>query len=166
VLLELTPVGGGAPVTLSTADSVIGTTSSFNQGWWSPTLGNSSDNDNYLAGALTVWSSTCTHSFFTFDLGATSGPFESARLLIADPGAGEGPSLNLHLWDVSTPAAALNATTGTSRPIYDDLGSGVSFGSYLVDPKAMPAELALDPAAVSAINAGSGYFSIGVSLTD
>lgn len=165
--LELTPANGAPAFTLSTGQSVIGTTSAFNEGWWSPNLPNSSDNDNYLAGVFNFGSSVCMHAFFTFDLTGVGGGIASARLVVGDTGFGDGRSaMRLDLWDVTTPATTLNRTVGTSLAIYNDLGSGVGYGSYAVDPAAMPTTYELNASAVNAINSATGYFSIGASLND
>jgi hypothetical protein len=66
--------------------------------------------------------------------------------------------------EVSTPAATLNDNTGASQTIFDDLGTGTSYGSFPVgegqefDILSFP----LNAAGVAAVNAArGGFFSIG-----
>ena len=76
-----------------------------------------------------------------------------------------GP-LTYSLFDVSTPAATLNATNGLNQAIYDDLGSGTGFGTFPVVPGATTDVLAfgLSAAGVAAFNAArGGFFSVGGS---
>jgi hypothetical protein len=128
-----------------------------NQGWWSGTIANNDSNDNYIVTAGSE------RDFFTFDarsacraLGAT------LRLTRFDQ---TGP-LTFSLWDVATPAPVLNANDGTSQTIYDDLGSGTTFGSFTVAPGSATDVLSfpLNAAGVAAFNAArGGFFSVGGS---
>ena len=72
---------------------------------------------------------------------------------------------------MSTPAAVLDNTSGTNSGIYDDLGTGVSYGSFkvpLVGASSLPESFQLNGNGVAAINAaidgGAGSFSIGGTL--
>jgi hypothetical protein len=131
-----------------------------NQGWWSPTLANDDANDNYIVGNVDP-SFGPARNFFSFDL-ASACPASSVTLQLTRFDQ-TGP-LTYVLWDVSTPAATLNANTGASQTIFDDLGSGTSFGSFLVadgmatDVLSFP----LNAAGVAAFNAARGaFFSVG-----
>jgi hypothetical protein len=73
------------------------------------------------------------------------------------------------VFDVSTPAATLNANEGTSQTIFDDLGTGTSFGSFPVADGAADDVLsfALNAAGVAAFNAArGGFFSTGGSSSE
>jgi PEP-CTERM motif len=82
----------------------------------------------------------------------------------------EGPRCFLfNLWDVSTDPATLNAKVNNPNfAIYNDLGSGVNYGSFVLPTSGNPNDIlnfSLDPAAVAAINAAEGgYFSIGGAI--
>jgi hypothetical protein len=68
------------------------------------------------------------------------------------------------LYDVSTPAAALNLSGGPDAAIFNDLGSGITFGSFPVAPgnAADVFSFPLNAAGVSGYNAAlGGFFSIG-----
>jgi hypothetical protein len=140
-----------------------------NQGWWSDTHSNFDTNDNYFNGQGSVLAQM--RSFFTFDLSSLSGTVVSATLeLTRYEYASFDPTETIEFFDVSIPAAALNNNIGTSTAIYNDLGSGTSYGSFIVpaypfsDTETL--SFALSAAAAADINASSpGFFSIGGSLT-
>lgn len=155
-------LSGGGSVTFNTSQALLGLT--LNQGWWSPTEPNFTDNDNIFVGEL---SSEFFNDFFTFYLDVTPGTVVSATLRINDVGTGGGFPLTYSLYDVSTDAATLNANDGTSAAIYADLGSGVNYAAGVLGASpASPYDVVLNAAAISAINtAAGGYFSIGGTLT-
>ena len=176
--LTLTMSGGGT-VTLSTNQSEFNP-GTPNQGWWSPGENNDNFNDNYGVGS-TAGEPHDHHNFFTFDLTGLSGTVVSATLNLqrycgnkeSDPSCGFAPGgpakLPYDLWDVSTDPATLNAKSNSPNfGIYDDLGSGVNYGEYLMRTSGNPDRIlnfALDPAAIAAINAAEGgYFSIGGAI--
>jgi hypothetical protein len=131
---------------------------SRNQGWWSPTLTNSTFNDNYFVGDVGVG---LARNFFSFDL-ASACPASSVTLQLTRFDQ-TGP-LTYNLWDVSTAAATLNNNVGPSQTTFDDLGSGTSFGSFQVADGAETDVLSfpLNPAGVAAFNAArGGFFSVG-----
>jgi hypothetical protein len=128
-----------------------------NQGWWSSVAFNDDFNDNYVAGEP-------YRNFFTFDL-SSACPASRATLELTRFGQ-TGP-LTYSLSDVSTAAATLNDNDGTSQAIFDDLGTGTSFGSFPVADGAETDVLSfpLNAAGVAAFNAArGGFFSIGGSI--
>jgi hypothetical protein len=157
---------GGPDVILSTADSEfdIGV---FNQGWWSwdeTRRSNTDDNDNYAAGGI-------TNNFFTFDISDISSPVTSAvfnvtrAVGVSDSGY---TYFEYNMFDVITDAETLNSNNGVSQVIYDDLGSGVHYGSFDITVAGDPTEilmLQLNEAFISDINTAilgtDQYFSIG-----
>jgi hypothetical protein len=127
-----------------------------NQGWWSATVANNTSNDNYIA-------ENEQRDFFSFDLSsacpASSVTLQLTRFDQTDP-------VTYSLFDVSTPAATLNANDGVSQTIFDDLGTGTSFGSFSVTTGAPEDVLSfpLNADGVAAFNAArGGFFSIGGS---
>jgi hypothetical protein len=140
----------------TTADSPLGS-ALRNQGWWSPTVTHHTENVNHLAGSF---DGDDYRDYFTFHLSsacqATSVTFQLSRFHQTGP-------LTYSLFDVSTPAEALNAD-GTSQTIFDDLGTGTTFGSYSLDPGAQDdvLSLPLNSSGVAAVNAAKDQFlSIG-----
>jgi len=77
------------------------------------------------------------------------------------------PTETLGLFDVSTPAATLNANAGTSASIFNDLGTGTSYGTFVMSPYPLdsPLTFTLNGAALGNItSAAGGFFSIGGAL--
>jgi hypothetical protein len=128
-----------------------------NQGWWSATVFNVDSNDTYIV-------LDELRDFFSFDLSsacpASSVTLQLTRFDQTDP-------VTYSLFDVSTPAATLNANDGVSQTIFDDLGTGTSFGSFSVTTGAPEDVLSfpLNADGVAAFNAArGGFFSIGGSI--
>jgi len=165
----------GGVISLNTGQGQINP-SSLNQGWWSATYVNSFGNDNHLTGSPdngTDW----LRSFYVFDTSSLGGLTATGATLILNdfvdfPGPGT-PPYNLSFWDVTTPVATLVDTVGNSAAIYNDLGSGIEYGSLsyggvsglggYYDEGTITVNL--NEAALDAINgADGGYFAIGAAL--
>jgi hypothetical protein len=153
-------------VTFSTSDSQF-TTGVHNQGWWSATASNTATNDNYFVGRL---SDHVRNNFFSFDLSSLdlSGmQIASATLeLRRAESAGNLPH-TYNLFDVSTAPAVLNNNVGTGVAIFNDLGSGTSYGSFVIGAGNASdiLSLSLNAAALADIaNASGNFFSIGGTL--
>ena len=133
-----------------------------NQGWWSnfSTNGNSKNDNYYIANGY--------RDFFSFDLSGISGNVTSATFQVRR--YGQSGNVLLDLWDVTTPATSLITTRQgiSNQAIYNDLGSGISYGEFTVTNGASQDILnfSLNAAALADINKkiGQGYFSIGGSL--
>jgi PEP-CTERM motif len=136
-----------------------------NQGWWSATLANT-NTDLYTVGRLA--SGDVLRDFFTFNLTSLTEQATGATLLLTRNLGSGNATQTLNFFDVSTPAATLNANTGTSAAIFADLGSGTSYGTFTVTNSGALTEVlsfTLNAAAVADINAAAGgFFSIGGSL--
>lgn len=140
----------------------------LNQGWWSsgPSHNNGTGNDNHYTGLA---GSDILRSFYTFDLTsltsltetATSATFRVKR-------GGQSSTASVEMWDVSTDAALLNANNGINAMIFSDIGSGNSYGTSTVSTGNSSDYLSftLNSQALSDITAASGFFSIGVSLSN
>lgn len=102
-----------------------------------------------------------TRSFFSFDLSNVNETITSATLELFIGASDLG---TLTLYDVSTPANTLVNDQG-SNYIFDDLGSGLSYGQMEMTNnltnRAIQIELNSD--ALSSINLAGGLFSIGAS---
>jgi hypothetical protein len=139
-----------------------------NQGWWSPTSPNYDANSNYIVG-ICCGEGNYYHNFFTFDLSSLTDTVISARLELQRYGyLSPDPSETLGLFAVSTDAATLNNNIGTSSAIFNDLGTGTSYGSFVVSSVGSLTDILsfnLNAAAIADINAGAGgFFSIGGAL--
>ena len=129
-----------------------------NQGWWSDRTPNIDSNDNYFVGEADR-----LRNFFTFDL---SGACPASSVTLQLTRFQQSGPLPYSLFDVTTPAATLNDNDLVSTAIHDDLGSGTTFGTFLVAQGATTDILSfeLNPAGVAAfIAARGGFFSIGGS---
>jgi hypothetical protein len=164
-------------ITLSTSDaSVISQLGKAGQGWWSLDTPNILTNTNYTTGTsfnVSPGVDFSYRSFFTFDLGdlALQGQaITGATLrLQAFLGTGYNDGGLISLFDVNTTASVLNHTVGiASLAIWNDLGSGVSYGTGLARSPFQPTDILniqLNSAAIADLNnsVGNGLFSIGAT---
>jgi hypothetical protein len=95
----------------------------------------------------------------------TQATLELVRYGVNTPDASE----TIEFFDVSTPAAILNENNGPSPAIFADLGSGTSYGSFVVNSYTFSDTLTLSfvlnaAARADIANAAGGFFSIGGSL--
>jgi hypothetical protein len=161
---------GAATITFNTSDSQFDA-GVDNQGWWSATRPASDSNANYAVGDDV--NGDVIRNFLTFDLATldlsnqtiVSATFEAVRYNYV----GSQPNETIGFFDVSTDAVTLNNNAGTSAAIFNDLGSGVSYGSFVVpaysSSTALLLSFTLNAAARADIAAGAGgFFSIGGSL--
>jgi hypothetical protein len=172
-LLSASPLAAEV-ILLQTSDHPLeGTT--WNQGWWSNNVSNpNTANSSPAIGTLDSFGvpNGNHRNFYTFLLPpAVAGkPVVAATLL-----QHRGVSLSTNeveetigFFDVQTPYDVLNHNVGSSASIYNDLGSGVSFGQFVVPGTGSGdtlLEFPLNAAAVATINAAAGtYFSVGGSL--
>ena len=160
--------------TLTTADSQV-TPGINNQGWWTPDSSNPNDNsnDNYFVGTC---GDSCNgpgsrhRNFFTFDVSSLTGTVVSATLKLQRFYGHGDPTERFGLFGVATPSVTLNQNNGTSQAIYDDLGSGPSFGAFDVSTSGSPNDVvsfALNARGIQGLEnqrAGLGVFAIGGSL--
>jgi hypothetical protein len=144
----------GASVTVNWADS----------GWWNNAGLHTASNKNYIAGRA-------FHDYFVFNLGAVSQPITAAQLRLEMPTDGYNSNDSTEtfaLFDVSTPLAELQAS-GTGRlDIFNDLGSGTSYGSrvYSVADNNTITSLTLNSSGINALNGAFGNpFPLGGAVT-
>lgn len=161
--LTLTTTAG--TVTLNTADNeIIG--DKLNQGWWSGTYGNSSFNTNHFTGTFDGgldW----LNSYYIFDLTAlraSGGTVLGATLSLNDPNDGGSPPFQLSFYDITTDLGVVDNNNGSSQSIFDDLGSGILYGTTLTN--GVPTITAnLDSSFIDAINGAQGqYIGVGATL--
>jgi hypothetical protein len=169
VLLSAVAFTSAASVVVETTAESRFTLGVDNQGWWSGTLSNRDNNDNYATGRLFR---DITRSFFTFDLSdiPLSQVVVGAELRIIEAGyISADASETVGFFDVSTAPATLNFNNGANSSIYDDLGTGILYGAFSVS--AHPLDLSqrlsfvLNSSALTDINAArGGFFSTGSVL--
>ena len=136
-----------------------------NQGWWSDTTDSRDANDNYFVGRL---GTRRVRNFFTFDLSSLSGRVISATLEVRRYGGRGQATETLGLFGVSTDPATLNHNVGRDSAIFDDLGSGTSYGTFTVSTSGSSSgtvSYPLNSDGVAAVEAAAGgFFSIGGAL--
>ena len=173
----------GALFTLTTTDSVV--SGQRNEGWWSPTVAHSQTNYLYLVGNFGAIGGPYNQyrSHMSFNLASVTAPIVSAQLQLTrfasvgretTDGLGvpindinSGVSQTLSIFDVTTDAVTLNTFNGISSAIYNDLGSGAQYGTYTESQAWAPdgvITVNLNAAAIAAINANHGAFSVGITL--
>lgn len=143
--------------------------SAYNQGWWSNTANNNDTNTNTFAGDLF---GDQYRNFFTFDIANLNltGKTITRAVLSGNLADVQGTDLSYYLFDVSTDVYTLNANTGHSTSIFNDLGTGNSYGGYAIDysDAFTTKNFILDFNAISDITAtkgaGGNFFSIGGTL--
>ncbi|ODU00665.1 PEP-CTERM sorting domain-containing protein [Thiobacillus sp. 65-1402] len=129
------------------------------------------------------------NNFFLFDLSGVSGPITTATLRLYNPDTSDSPSVpygytssdpteTFALFDVSTDFFS-EPTGGThlvgeyevgsvaGQSIFNDLGSGQSYGTYTASlaDNGHFVEINLNASGLAALNAASGIFGIGGSIT-
>lgn len=135
-----------------------------NQGWYgSNTSNNNATNDNYYTGFGGGFE---LRSWFAFDLSSVAGTITGITFEVTR--YGQSGNLTLGIFDVTTPASQLplNRGAGVFPAIFNDLGSGTSYGTFSVSNGSSTdvLSLALNPAAIVDANAASGYFAIGAAI--
>ena len=159
-------VNGAEAIILDTTQVPLEFTS-WNQGWWSSTKQNfNTTNVSPFLGSL---DGHVHRNFFTFFI----PPLETRKVisatLLQHRGMARGNEKEtIAFYHVVTPAAVLNHNVGFNMSIFDDLGSGTTYGEFTISTLGggdTLYEFDLNTAAVSDINvAGGGYFSLGGTL--
>lgn len=130
-----------------------------NQSWWTASGDSNFDlNDNYIL-------RDDHRNFFTFDLTRLRKRALAATLQVRRYSYRGQETETIEFFDVTTDAATLNNNVGPNQAIYDDLGSGVSYGRFEVSSVGNNTDIlsfSLNEDAVADINAAvGGFFSIG-----
>jgi hypothetical protein len=155
-----------ATVSMS-APAESGVIDSSNTGWYDSFGDHTSSNPNYIAGDI---GGSFFHDFFVFDLSGLSQPIVAATVRVFNPDGGyssANTSETYALFDVSTAIPTLIADQSGQTSIFDDLGSGVSYGSQTVsaadDGKFV--EVTLNADGLAALNSALGsQFAFGGAL--
>lgn len=183
LLLLLTAVSivfsGGAQAT-TTLHAIKG-------GWFSNAGEHVEANSNYAVGGGI--DGFIRNNYFLFDMSGMSSPISSATLRVYNPSApaspgfpfgytSADPSETYALFDVATafftnnpPGGARVAGYGTGslsgQGIFNDLGSGQSFGSTAVSlaDNGRYVEISMNAAGLAALNASGDIFAVGGTIT-
>jgi hypothetical protein len=180
-------IGGSQPGTAKVGiqSTTIGTDVSpingfWNQGWWSDNVTNDNENTNHIAGTFFAGGDRW-RDYFTFDITALNAhpcTTPQSATLRADAGGGSfwdlgiGPLfVTYRLYGVATdPFVLSQKDNNPDATIFNDLGSGPIYGSYVLPTFTFGGtfSLNLNLTALNAIAAaktnGEQYFSLGGSL--
>ena len=125
--------------------------------------------ENYLTGIFRQEH----RSFLLFDLSSLDGQIQSATLRLFNPEVSEflhgyvspDPTETLNIYDVTTTASAIIGNTAGVGG-FDDLGSGVLYGSRVVSAadNGFVVEIVLNTAALADLNSAAGLFLFGGAL--
>lgn len=156
-------------VILSTSDAPIEGTIS-NQGWWADVAVNA--NTSNVSPFLGTTNNSDHRNFFTFFVPSSlSGSQIASATLLQGRGVSSPDNETeetIGLFDVTTNPTTLNHNEGLNLSIWNDLGSGASYGQFIVPgsgPNTTVLELPLNSTGRSELTAHIGsYFSIGGSL--
>ena len=139
------------------------------RGWWNDLGDHDAANANTVTGFC---NSQCAdapgrtmNSFFTFDTSGVTTVVEGAVLRLFVQGFNSDTATEtVSVWDVSTDAATLAASGAGNTVVYNDLMSGVSYGSAAIGAANVngSVDIPLSAEAVAAINA-TGMFSVGMN---
>ncbi|MCA9235448.1 MAG: hypothetical protein KDA44_08240 [Planctomycetales bacterium] len=166
---------GVGVVLLDTSQAPLEFTS-WNQGWWSTGTSNpSTRNSSPFLGTYFgqgTFSLNGTHrDFFTFRIPQLQGNRVIAASLLQHRGVVSDTiesEETIGLFDVTTDPAVLNHNEGSNPSVYADIGTGISYGEFLIETSGTTEtlyEFALNAAAIADINAATGnYFSVGGNL--
>jgi hypothetical protein len=148
------------------------TIQAYATGWYDYTGSHDSANPDYIVGNCSLGScggDASYNDFFTFDLSGVSGPITSATLSLGNPSVGySGASTaTFTTYDVSTPIDSVTASQSGAVSIYNDLGSGTSYGAVGVGPfdNNGQVDIVFNSAGLTALSAAEGgEFAVGGSL--
>ncbi len=163
--LILALISASLSMTAFTSHAGTTTTNTFERGWYVDTGTHDPTNDSYFAG--TDFGSSL-HDFFAFNIVSPvpGQTYSAATLNLYNPGSTAAISDVFELWDYTGGIASLIAGSG-GIAAYNDLGTGISFGTTMFSTAddATTLSIVLNSEAVSAINAASGgQFVIGGSV--
>lgn len=141
-------------------------------GFYNDTGAHAPANENYLTGRF----NTVDRGFWVFDLSGVSGTVTAATLNLYNPDVSDtlkgyvspDPTETLAIFDVTTSMASLTTGGVGLLGTFEDLGTGVEFGSVVVSAadNGQVVSIVLNAAGVAAINASlGGSIAFGGALT-
>lgn len=151
------------------ADTIkLGATSTGNYN----NVGNGGSGPSYIAGRVTPPGDSVFRDFFAFDLTGVNDQISAATLRLSNPSGGYSsvdPTETFTLFDVTTPInTLLNAGHFLQATVFDDLGTGTSYGSVVMSPadNGNIVTITFNAAGLTALNgARGGQFAVGGSVT-
>jgi hypothetical protein len=128
--------------------------------------------ENYQAGDPENPAEGLKRNYFVFDVSTISGSIASAELRLPNPGGGGvagfnsvDPTETYEIHEVLTAPASLGVSSGVA--IYQDLGDGATFGTYVASDSddGTDISVALAAGALAAIEGASGDVAFGGLVT-
>jgi hypothetical protein len=170
-------VGGSRVVLGRAAGGAAAVLDAFDSGWYDNTGFHDPTNENYVTGLLPGAGEL--RNFFAFDpSGLPDGTITSAQFQAYNPGVGAGdfgdgfqssdPTETYTLFNVTSPIGTVLGGGFGLTGIYNDLGSGLAYGSQTVSSadNGRLVTVTLSPAAVADLNTKlGGPFALGGDLT-
>lgn len=149
------------------------------QGWWTLSRPSVPSNNLFTTGYVLDGSQPLPYpiiesrAHLSFQIAGISEPIQSAVLRLSQQGSSSNGDLfsgnvTLGLFDVTTDAVVLNSSAGLQPDIFNDVGSGLSYGVSIIPitrDSARVIEIPLNQAAISAIQNGA-VFSVGMAMLD
>ncbi len=150
------------------------TLTAMDMGWYDYKGLHVAVNKDYIVGDCSI--GTCGgvgayNNFFEFDLSGVTVPITSAQLSLGNPSTKPGysglSSSTYTTYDVSTPLSALSSDNTSAVGIYNDLGSGTSYGFATVSAADNGTQVmfGLNAAGLASLNAAEGsQWAVGGTL--
>lgn len=149
------------------------------QGWWTLDIPSSVSNQSFLTGyainpdAPFPYPIIEYRAHLSFQITGINEPIQSAVLRLSQLASYSNGNqfsgmVTLGLFDVSTDPVVLNSTGGIQPDIFNDVGSGVSYGISVIFITREPGrilEIPLNDAAIAAMQNGA-VFSVGMRMLD
>ena len=158
----------GTKAALGYAESLT----SVDSGWYDSTGAHNAANPNYVVGQLQSFGGLQTlHDWFVFDVPSIPGLITNASIELFNPSGGYASpdaTETLTIFDVITPIAKLRAGGSGLTEIYEDLGSGTTYGSVTVSSNNNNSIVVINltAAGLAAINAAKGsQIAFGGAIT-
>ncbi len=153
---------GGSSTVVSGGGTSSSTLGAVNRGWWNSYGSHSSTNDNTFTGRI---DSRDYNSYFTFDVSDVDPASDLVLRLELESWWSPDASETVTVYDVSTPAAMLEAS-GTNVAIYTDLETGSSYATAVIHRTEVGTviDMPLNAQAVGDFNSVSDFFSVAVSV--
>ncbi|HTL48668.1 MAG TPA: PEP-CTERM sorting domain-containing protein [Verrucomicrobiae bacterium] len=155
-----------------TAHAASVTLDAVYSGWYLDNGSHTNSNLNYLTGSCPTVPCTTNggehRGFFIFDLTSVTDPIVSATLSLFNPDYTSGDTTEtLDIYDVSTDPVTLAQTAVGQTGYFDDLGTGVKYGSTSVSnaDDGQAVLIPLNAGALLDLNNASGYFAFGARLS-
>jgi hypothetical protein len=170
-LLGVSVLMGALLASASTATAAIITLDAIDSGWYDETGSHNPLNRNYIVGQNRICPGPDCLTFrnwFAFDLAGVGNVTGATLRLYTSNYSSPDATETYTLFDVGTPVATLRGGGAGLVGIFNDLGTGATYGSrnYSAADDGLVRDITLNAAAIAAINAAlGGEFALAGALT-